>query len=107
MTLYMLQLAPEMPRLIRWAEAQRLLAPHQEDDLGYALHAVLRAAFDGLAPAPFAMVQRGSRPAQVLAYSLHDAIALRAQAMAFADPEIANPDNSPRLADMAQLPDRP
>ncbi|NCY26323.1 MAG: type I-E CRISPR-associated protein Cas6/Cse3/CasE [Alphaproteobacteria bacterium] len=69
---------------------RRLLAPHQEDDLGYALHALLRAAFDGLAPAPFAMVQRGPRPAQVLAYSLHDAVALRAQAMAFAEPEIVH-----------------
>ena len=105
MTLYMLQLAPEMPRLIRWAEAQRLLAPHQEDDLGYALHALLRAAFDELAPAPFAMVQRGPRPAQVLAYSLHDAIALRAQAMAFADPEIVHILG---LAEMAckPMPDR-
>jgi hypothetical protein len=34
----MIQLTPDVPRLIRWAEAQRLLAARQEDDLGYALH---------------------------------------------------------------------
>lgn len=37
-----LQLTPDVQRLIRWAEAQRLLATRQEDDLGYALHLFLR-----------------------------------------------------------------
>lgn len=97
MTLYMHQLAPDVPRLIRWAETQRLLARQQEDDLGYALHAVLRAAFDALAPAPFVLVHQVPRPTQVLAYSSHDAAALRAHAMTFAEPgvvEILSPSYS-------------
>jgi CRISPR system Cascade subunit CasE len=101
----MLQLTPDVPRLIRWAEAQRLLAARQEDDLGYALHAVLRAAFDTLAPAPFAMVRHGSRPARLLAYSAHAAAALREQAMTFAEPEIVEIVGLAGMADK-QMPDR-
>jgi CRISPR system Cascade subunit CasE len=104
-TLHMLQLAPDVPRLIRWAEAQRLLAARQEDDLGYALHAALRAAFDTLAPAPFAMVRPGSRPARLLAYSEHDAASLRDQAMTFAEPEIVEIIGLDGMADK-HMPDR-
>jgi CRISPR system Cascade subunit CasE len=86
-TLHMLQFAPDWPQLVRWAEAQRLLAVREEDDLGYALHAILRAAFDTLAPAPFAMVRQGPRPAQMLAYSAHAPAALREQALTFAEPK--------------------
>ncbi len=88
MTLHMLQLTPDIPRLIRWAEVQRLLAARQEDDLGYALHALLRAAFDTLAPAPFAILRQATRPPRLLAYSAHAAADLREQAMTFAEPEI-------------------
>ena len=41
MTLHMLQLTSDVPRLIRSAKAQRLLATRQEDHLGYALRASL------------------------------------------------------------------
>jgi CRISPR system Cascade subunit CasE len=104
-TLHMLQLTPDVPRLIRWAETQRLLTIRQEDDLGYALHALLRAAFDTLAPTPFAMLRPGSRPAQLLAYSAHAADTLREQALTFAEPEIVEIIG---LAGMAgkQMPDR-
>ncbi len=82
------QLTPDVPRLIRWADRERLLARQREDDLGYALHAVLRATFDTLAPAPFALVHQAPRPAHLLAYSPHDAAALHDQAMSFAAPEV-------------------
>jgi CRISPR system Cascade subunit CasE len=98
-TLHMLQFTPDLPRLIRWADGQRLLATRQEDDLGYALHAVLRAAFDNLAPAPFALVRQGSRPTQVLAYSAHTAPVLREQALTFAEPEIVEIIGLAGLAD--------
>jgi CRISPR system Cascade subunit CasE len=85
--LHMLQLAPDMARLIRWAEPQRLLHPRQEDDLGYALHAALRAAFADQAPAPFALLRHPVHPPKLLAYSSHPAATLREHAAAFAEPE--------------------
>jgi CRISPR system Cascade subunit CasE len=101
----MLQLTPDLPRLMRWARTQRLLAVRGDDDLGYSLHALLRAAFDTLAPAPFALVRPEPRPAQVLAYSAHGIAALRDQAMSFAEPEIVEIIG---LAAMAakEMPDR-
>jgi CRISPR system Cascade subunit CasE len=104
-TLHMIQLTPDVPRLIRWAEAQRLLATRQEDDLGYALHAMLRAAFDTLAPSPFAMIPQGARPAQLLAYSACAAPILREQAQTFAEPEIVEIIGLAGMADK-QMPDR-
>jgi CRISPR system Cascade subunit CasE len=86
--LYMLQLMPDMPRLIRWAEAERLLNPRGEDDLGYAVHAMLKAAFAAFAPAPWALSQHPRRPAALRAYSTHGAAELREQAAAFADPQV-------------------
>jgi len=101
----MLQFAPDLPKVIRWAEAQRLLHRRQEDDLGYALHALLCAVFDALAPAPFAMVRHPALPAKLLAYSAHTAAALRDRAISFAKPEVTAAIG---LAEMAvkQMPDR-
>jgi len=104
-TLHMLQLAPDLPRLIRWAEARHLLHARLEDDLGYALHAVLRAAFDTLAPAPFALIRHPSRAPTLLAYSAHPAIALREQAAAFAEPDVAAAIGLPTMADK-EMPER-
>lgn len=54
--LQMLRLLPDMAALARWVAAtgQRAL----QDDTGYALHAVLRAALGELAPKPFALLER-------------------------------------------------
>jgi CRISPR system Cascade subunit CasE len=104
MTLFMLQWAPDLPRLVRWAEAEKLLHPLREDDLGYALHALLRAAFDRLAPAPFALLRDAKRPAKLLAYSPTPPAELRAQAAACAEPAVVA---ALGLADMAdkQMPE--
>jgi CRISPR system Cascade subunit CasE len=104
-TLYMLQLTPDLPKLIRWAEEQHLLHARHEDDLGYALHALLRAAFDTLAPTPFALVRYAELPAKLLAYSAHGAAAFRDQAATFADPEVAAAVGLAGLVDK-QMPDR-
>lgn len=88
MTLHMIKLTPDIPQLIRWAERQRLLDRNREDDLGYTLHAVLRAAFGDLAPQPFALVTERVRSPELLGYTAHDAAALRDHASSFADPEI-------------------
>lgn len=87
MTLAMLQFAPDLAHLLRWAEARRLVQGGSQDDLGYALHAVLRAAFDALAPAPFVLLRDSARPARLLAYSPHAPEALRAHAASFAEPD--------------------
>lgn len=102
MTLHLIQLRPDMPRLMRWAAGNGVL-PRDDDDLGYALHAVLKACYADLSPAPFALLRDGvaAAPAatslrdtedwrtrgMLLAYSPHDAAALQAQAAAFALPE--------------------
>jgi CRISPR system Cascade subunit CasE len=101
----MLQFAPDVARLIRWAGRQRLLHPRQEDDLGYALHAVLRAAFADSAPTPFVLVRDAVRPPKLLAYSSNSAATLREQAAAFAEPEAITILGLTDLAEK-QMPDR-
>ena len=98
MTLHMIKLVPDVPRLIRWAEGQRLLDRTHEDDLGYALHAALRAAFGDLAPRPFALVTERVRSPELLGYTTHDADALRDHALSFAAPEIPGVIGLPSLA---------
>ena len=89
MSLTMIQLEPDMPRLVRWANAHRLLAPRGEDDLGYALHALLAATFDNLAPKPFALRQDPRRPLRLLGYAAASGETLRRQAAATAEPDAA------------------
>ena len=105
MTLYMLQFTPDLPKLVRWAETQLLLHPRAEDDLGYALHALLKAAFDTLTPAPFALLRNPGRPAKLLAYSAHPGAALRDHATTFAEPFVATLIGVPEMVDK-QMPDR-
>jgi CRISPR system Cascade subunit CasE len=100
-TLYMLQFAPDLGQLIRWAERERLLHGREDDDLGYALHAALAAAFADLAPAPFTLVRHPNRPPKLLAYSNNSAAALRDQAAAFAEPSVT------RVLGLADLADKP
>lgn len=88
MTLTMVQLAPDMGRLTRWALRERVMAD-EDEDLGYALHAALAGAFGALAPKPFALLQRRGRGAQLLGYTPHPAQDLLSHAAAFATPDIA------------------
>jgi CRISPR system Cascade subunit CasE len=89
MTLHLFKLQPDMPRLVRWAAEHRLLPRRGDDDLGYALHAVLAAAFGEFAPKPFALQRDANRPAALLAYSEHAPDVLRDHAAAFAEPDTA------------------
>jgi CRISPR system Cascade subunit CasE len=97
MTLHMVQLAPDMRRLARWADGQGQPA-HGEVDFGYALHGVLTAAFGPLAPKPFALLHHPRREPDLLGYTTHDAICLRDHAASFAAPEIAAVLRLDRLA---------
>jgi CRISPR system Cascade subunit CasE len=85
MNLTMVQLKPEMGRFLRWAESHRLLGAH-DDDLGYALHALLKANFGDLAPKPFALRRPPDRDAEILAYSSEACETLRERAAAVAEP---------------------
>jgi CRISPR system Cascade subunit CasE len=98
MTLHMIKLVPDVPQLIRWADRQQLLDRVHEDDLGYALHAVLLAAFGDLAPRSFALVTERVRSPELLGYTAHDADALRDHVQSFADPEIPGMISLPSLA---------
>jgi CRISPR system Cascade subunit CasE len=97
MTLHLIRLRPDMTRLMRWAAQQRVL-PDDEDEAGYALHAVLAATFGTLRPQPFALVREPEQPPVLLAYSAHAAAALMAQA-ATADPDAAAAIGLAGLAD--------
>lgn len=88
MTLSLLKLGPDFNRLMRWADERGLLPKRVEDDLGYALHALLAAAFGDLAPKPFALLRNPSLPASLLAYSTKDPAVLREHASAFAEPDV-------------------
>ena len=103
MTLHMVQLAPDIARLMRWAATEGLLPARGEADLGYALHAALAAAFGEMAPKPFALDVR--RRATLLGYAPHDGAAMRARAASFAAPEVHGLLGVERLADKA-MPER-
>jgi CRISPR system Cascade subunit CasE len=83
MTFQLLRLQPDPSALAVWATRHGVLS--SDGDLGYALHALLGAAFDDLAPKPFRYLggQQG-----LLAYTSADLESLRANA-ALATPDVA------------------
>lgn len=86
MTLHLLRLDPDPQAAAMWFQAEGL-APRDQDDDGYAWHALLVASFGPeLAPKPFRLLARRGRPPQLLAYTRHAVETLRAHADAFADP---------------------
>jgi len=82
-SLYLLHTQPDPQRLAAWAARHRLL--DREGDLGYALHALLHAAFGEQAPQPFRYLDAEQG---LLAYTRLDAIGL-AQLVALAEPDAA------------------
>ncbi len=74
--LHRLRLEPDLALLN--AFGQRRGAIPRGGDLGYALHAALAAAFGAAAPKPFRLLDAArGRPETLLAYTPHDAAALR------------------------------
>ncbi|MCX4244415.1 type I-E CRISPR-associated protein Cas6/Cse3/CasE [Paraliomyxa miuraensis] len=105
--LHLLRLDLDLPRLFSLCQRQRL--PPVED-LGYAIHCGLAAAFGDDAPSLFAVTHGGPtsprRPGQermleLLAYSSRSLSELRAQAETYADPEAF------RLVDWERAADKP
>jgi CRISPR system Cascade subunit CasE len=83
MTLHLLHLPPDPVALAAWATRHGLLSP--DGDHGYALHALLAAAFDGAAPQPFRYLGGAQG---LLAYTATAPERLR-EAAALAPPDIA------------------
>jgi len=81
--LYLLHTQPDPQRLVAWAARHRLL--NSQGDLGYAIHALLHAAFGEQAPQPFRYLdpRRG-----LLAYTRLSAAELALHA-ALADSDVA------------------
>lgn len=105
MSLTMIKLEPDMGQLIRWAERRKLLSSRREDDLGYALHALLAATFGDPSPKPFALLREPNRPAALLGYSGADGSTLRDHAATFAEPDAAEAIGLSSFAAKA-MPDR-
>lgn len=82
-SLYLMHCQPDPRRLTVWAARHGLLSP--QGDWGYALHALMRAAFGDAAPQPFSY--QGERTG-LLAYSSLSAAEL-AERAALASPEVA------------------
>lgn len=98
----MLQFRLRLDALLRFAQAQGINRSRDED-LGYAVHALLKALFGEFAPKPFRLLSHPPSPqpqrsegrlvharaqhVQVLAYSNRSAEQLREQASLFAFPE--------------------
>lgn len=82
-SLYLLHTQPDPQRLAAWAARHRLL--DSQGDLGYALHALLHAAFGEYAPKPFRYLDAEQG---LLAYTRLSAAEL-AQHAALADPDVA------------------
>lgn len=86
MTVHLLRFDPDLSRAARWFAAEKL-TPRDDEDDGYAWHALICAAFGkAAAPKPFRVLARRGRPVQLLAYSSAAADELRTRAAEFADP---------------------
>lgn len=81
--LYLMHTQPDPQQLAAWAARHRLL--DSQGDLGYALHALLRAAFGEQAPQPFRYLDAEQG---LLAYTRLSAVELAQQA-ALADADVA------------------
>lgn len=81
--LYLLHTQPDPQRLAAWAARNRLLDP--QGDLGYALHALLHAAFGDHAPQPFRYLDAEQG---LLAYTRLSPSEL-AQCAALAEPDVS------------------
>lgn len=81
--LYLMHTQPDPQRLAAWAARHRLL--DSQGDLGYAIHALLHAAFGEQAPQPFRYIDAEQG---LLAYTRLSAAEL-VQHAALADPDVA------------------
>ena len=100
----MVEIQPDLAALMRFRKVQGLMG-HDDEDLGYAVHAWLAAAFGQAAPKPWRLLLDRRRPPRLLAYSTVDAEALQNHLRAFAEPATFAVCPDPQVAILSkQLP---
>jgi CRISPR system Cascade subunit CasE len=87
-SLYMIELCPDMGALTRFIQAQGLGGRNADEDLGYGVHAWLAAAFGPLAPKPWRLFSDRRRPPRILGYTDHEVRDLRDRLREFAEPSV-------------------
>lgn len=85
--LHMIELWPQEAQLLHFLQGQGMNDTGDED-LGYGMHAWLKAAFGALAPKPFRILSKPGRPLRLLAYAPYDRDALCQRLAEFADPAV-------------------
>lgn len=86
--LQMIECHLDQTALLRFLRAQGLDDPRHGPDLGYGVHAWLKAAFGDLAPRPWRLLTDRKRPARVLGYADAPAEALIGRLCDFSDPAV-------------------
>ncbi|GAB4178936.1 MAG: type I-E CRISPR-associated protein Cas6/Cse3/CasE [Wenzhouxiangellaceae bacterium] len=86
--LQMIECHLDQTALLRFLRGQGLDHPRHGPDLGYGVHAWLKAAFGDLAPRPWRLLADRRRPARVLGYGAHGADALREHLRTFGPPQV-------------------
>lgn len=85
MILRMAQIGVDQRKLERWAAERRLTMPG--DDLGYAVHSLLKEIYGAYAPKPFRVLARANTTA-VLGYTAADRATMADHAATFAEPSL-------------------
>lgn len=86
--LHMIECHLEQTALLRFLRAQGLDDPRHDPDLGYGVHAWLKAAFGDMAPRPWRLLAHRKRPARVLGYGDAPAEALIGRLRDFGEPAV-------------------
>lgn len=86
MTLHLVQMVPDVGRLVRWGEDRGFMVG---DDLGYTLHACLNAAFPGISLKPFAYLEHfaGNNRPHLVGYSDRSGSDFEQAAAGFGEPQ--------------------
>jgi len=103
--LFMIQLEPSLPDLMRFLAHQGLNNPADED-FGYGTHVWLKALFGPYAPKPFRLFQadRRNRPIRLLAYTAAPPSSLIEHAATFAEPGVLAVGDPTRSLTSKRLP---
>jgi CRISPR system Cascade subunit CasE len=86
--LQMIECHLDQTALLRFLRAQGLDDPRHGPDLGYGVHAWLKAAFGDLVPRPWRLLADRNRPARVLGYGAAPAEALIESLRGFGEPAV-------------------
>jgi CRISPR system Cascade subunit CasE len=87
-SLYMIEIQFDMSALHNFLYLQGFLGYDDETELGYGMHAWLKAAFGDMAPKPWRLLVDNRRPPRILGYSTCDAIELSRRMIEFAEPSV-------------------